>query len=146
LGELLYEGEIHFTKTVEYGASIEAISSGDSGIPPEGARFDQTFHGTLQGPRLRGTISGTDYLYIRPDGRFQLHIHAQITTDDDVNIAFLSEGISIQQEGKGEAQLRSAVTLFTSSEQYAWLNKVQAWAIGTIDVEKGRATVMAYEA
>ncbi len=84
MGELLYEAEIHFTKVVEYGVSIESISSGDIGDPLEGARFDQTFHGDLHGPRLNGTISGIDYLYVRADGRFQLHIHAQITTDDGV--------------------------------------------------------------
>ena len=145
VGELLYEAEIHFTKVVDYGVSIESISSGDIGIPPEGARFDQTFHGDLRGPRLNGTISGIDYLYVRADGCFQLHIHAQITTDDGVNISFMSDGISIQEANAREAQLRSAISLFTSSSQYAWLNKVQAWAIGTIDIEKGKATVMAYE-
>jgi hypothetical protein len=94
---------------------------------------------------LNGTISGIDYLYIRADGRFQLHIHAQITTDDGVNISFMSDGVSIQEANASEAQLRSAISLFTSSSQYAWLNQVQAWALGTIDIEKGQATVMAYE-
>jgi hypothetical protein len=123
---------------------MEALTSGRVPIPLAGARFDQTFEGTLHGPRLWGTISGTDYLSVRADGLFQLHLHAQVTTEDGVNIAMSSEGISMQIEGQRETQLRAAVSLFTNSETYTWLNQLRLWAVGTLDPVRGQALVRAY--
>ena len=143
-GELLYEAEIQFTGTVEYGLSMEAFSSGKIPIPLEGARFDQSFQGILNGPKLKGAISGTDHLTIRADGRFQMHIHAQITTEDGQNISFSSEGVTIRSEETKETLLRATVSLFTCAQAYRWLNKLQVWAVGTIDTEKGEAHVSAY--
>jgi len=144
-GVLLYEADVSFNPVVEYGVSIDAITSGEAEVPLEGARFDQTFQGHLSGPRIRGTIQGTDYMYIRADGRFQLHLHGLITTDDDVNVSMQSEGVSIHDERKPVAHLRSVVSLFTSSPEYAWLNKANIWAMGTIDLETGKASVAAYQ-
>lgn len=144
-GELLYEAEIEFDEVIEYGVTMGAISSGQVPIPAEGARFDQAFQGNLRGPQISGTIRGTDYLYVRADGRFQLHLHGRITTDDGVNISFHSEGISIQEESGNEAHLRSVVSLFSSSPKYAWVNKANVWAIGVIDLQTGQATIAAYQ-
>ena len=98
--ELIYEAEINFTGTVEYGVSMEALTSRRVAIPLTGAQFDQTFQGLLHGPKLRGKISGTDYLTVRADGLFQLHLHAQVTTEDGTDISMSSEGISMQIEGE----------------------------------------------
>lgn len=144
VGELIYEADIRFTQIVEYGVSMEALTMGKIPIPLEGARFDQVFEGQLHGPKLRGKISGTDHLFVRADGLFQLHLHARVTTDDSANIAFSSKGVSLQIEGEKETQLRAAVSLFTSSEAYRWVNKLQLWALGTLDPEKGKAVVKAY--
>ena len=146
VGELVYEAEIQFTNIVEYGVSMAAITSGKVALPAEGARFDYVFQGDLRGPKLRGKITGTDYLYVRADGRFQLHIHAQIRTDDGHNISFSSDGASIQKDGTKETQLRVAVSLFTSSPAYKWLNKLHIWAVGSLDPGKGQAFVKAYTA
>ena len=141
---LIYEAEIQFTGVVDYGVSMEALASGQVAIPLAGARFDQTFEGTLHGPRLRGEITGIDYLYVRADGLFQLHLHARVTTEDGANIAMSSEGISMQVEGQRETQLRAAVSLFSCSETYSWLNRLRLWAVGTLDPVQGRALVRAY--
>jgi hypothetical protein len=143
---LIYEAEIQFTGVVDYGVTMEALTSGQVAIPLAGARFDQTFEGTLQGPRLRGKISGIDYLCVRADGLFQLHLHAQVTTEDGTKISMSSEGISMQAEGQRETQLRAAVSLFTSSEAYSWLNQLRLWAVGTLDPVQGIAHVRAYAA
>lgn len=143
-GELIYEADIQFIKMDEYGVSMEAITSGKTPIPLEGARFDHVFEGELHGPKLSGKLSGTDHLYVRADGLFQLHLHARLTTEDGVNISFSSEGVSLQIEGEVATQLRSAVSLFTSSETYKWVNKLQLWALGTLDPVKGKAFVRAY--
>ena len=143
-GDLIYEADIRFTQTVEYGVGMEAISSGKVPIPLEGARFDQVFEGELFGPKLRGKMSGTDYLRVRADGLFQLHLHARVTTDDGRNIAFSSEGVSLQVDGQKETHLRATVSLSTSAETYRWVNKLQLWAMGTLDPVKGTARVRAY--
>ena len=143
-GELIYEADIQFTGMVEFGVSMQALSSRKTAPPLEGARFDQTFQGELHGPKLRGKISGTDYLYVRADGRFQLHLHARITTEDGANIALSSEGVSLQIEGERETQLRAAVSLFPSFEAYTWLNKLQLWVLGSLDPVEGKAILKAY--
>ena len=143
---LIYEAEIQFTGVVHYGVSMEALTSGQAAIPLAGARFDQTFDGVLRGPVLKGKICGTDYLYVRADGLFQLHLHAQVITEDGTNISMASEGISMQVEGEHRTQLRAAVSLFTSSEAYGWLNRLRLWAVGTLDPVQGQALVRAYAA
>jgi len=143
-GELVYEADIQFTEMVEYGVSMDAISSGKMPLPLEGARFDQVFEGELHGPKLNGKISGTDHLYVRADGLFQLHLHARVTTEDGIDISFSSEGVSLQIEGEQAVQLRAAISLFTSAETYKWLNHLQLWALGTLDPIKGKAFVRAY--
>ena len=143
-GELIYEADIQFTGMVEFGVGMQDLSSGKTALPLEGARFDQTFQGELHGPKLRGKISGTDYLYVRADGRFQLHLHARVTTEDGANIALSSDGVSLQVEGERETQLRAAVSLFTSFEAYTWLNKLQLWVLGSLDPVEGKAILKAY--
>jgi hypothetical protein len=144
MGELLYKAEIRFTDIVEYGVRMESITSGVGTLPAEGARFDYGFEGVLRGPRLTGKIVGKDYMYVRADGCFQLHIHGQITTDDGIHVSMRSEGVSIQEEDGEKAQLRAAVSLFSSAPAYRWLNRLQLWAIGTIDVGRGEASIEAY--
>ena len=143
--KLIYEAEIQFTGVVDYGVSMEALTSGQVTVPLAGARFDQTFEGILRGPKLRGKIYGTDYLYVRADGLFQLHLHARVTTNDGAQISMSSEGISMQIGNQRETQLRAAVSLFTAAEAYCWLNRLRLWAVGTLDPVRGRALVRAYE-
>ena len=140
----VYRANITFTGVVEYGLTMEDLTSGRKAIPLSGARFDQTFEGTLSGPVLQGTIVGTDYLMVRADGVFRLHLHGRITTADGVNISMASEGVSVQVPGESLAQLRSTVELFTNSEEYCWLNRRLLWAAGTLDAAAMVATVRAY--
>jgi hypothetical protein len=143
-GELIYEAEIQITDTVEYGVSMQELSLGKVPPPLEGARFDQPFQGEINGPKLKGRITGTDHLYVRADGRFQLHIHAQIITDDGYNISFNSDGVSVQEEGTQNTQIKSAVSLFTFSPTYSWLNNLQIWALGMLEPINGKAYIRAY--
>jgi hypothetical protein len=59
-GELIYEYVQQFTQVVEYGASAEAVFSGQTPPPAEGARFDVYFEGPVTG-KLKGTAKGVDY-------------------------------------------------------------------------------------
>ena len=141
-GELLYEASPKITQVVEYGVSMEALMSGQASPPAEGARFDVHFEGPFTGPRLSGLVKGVDYLHIRADGRPQLDIHAEITTEDGKKIAFAADGVAL-----GEApvlQLRENVTLTTSHPEYSWVNPIQVWASGTVDLAKGEVRVKGY--
>jgi len=145
-GELIYEYTPRFTEVVEYGISAEGVFSGQTPPPAEGARFDVHFEGPVSGPRLTGTVKGVDYIHIRADGRAQLHIHAEITTDDGKKIALAADGVAIPQEGSPVLQLRENVTLTTSHPEYSWVNPIQVWAPGTVDVSTGEIRLKGYAA
>lgn len=146
VGELLYEYTVKFTGITEYGVSLESLMAGDAAPPPEGARFDVAFEGESTGPKLRGNVTGVDYLQIRADGRFQLHIHGEITTDDGKKIALFADGVAIPREGSSIADLRENVTLSTSSKDYAWVNTRQVWATGTVDLAEQVVQLKGYSA
>ena len=134
VGELLYEYTVKLTGLTEYGVSFEALMAGTAPPPPEGARFDVPFEGASIGPKLKGKVTGVDYLRVRADGRFELHIHAHITTDDGQKISLHADGVALPRPGSPVAGLRENVTLFTSSKAYAWVNGLQVWATGTVDL------------
>jgi hypothetical protein len=95
---------------------------------------------------MTGTVKGIDYLHIRSDGRCQLHIHAEITTEDGKKISLAADGVAIPQQGSPVFQLRENVTLTTNHPEYAWVNTIQVWAPGTVDVSKGEIRVKGYSA
>lgn len=143
-GELLYEYTAQFTQVVEYGTSAEGVFSGQRPPPAEGARFDVYFEGPSTGGKLKGTVKGVDYVHIRADGRVQLNIHAEITTEEGKKIALAADGVAIPQEGSPVFQLRENVTLTTNHPEYAWVNPLQVWGPGTVDVAKGEVRVKGY--
>ena len=83
---------------MEYGASADAVLSGQT-PPPEGARFDFYLEGPVTGPKVQGTFKGIDYIYFRADGRAELHIHGEITTEDGKKIALEAGGVAIPRKG-----------------------------------------------
>jgi hypothetical protein len=145
-GEFIYEYALQFTQVVEYGIPANPLFSGQTLPPAEGARFDVYFEGPITGPKMKGTVKGVDYLHIRADGRCQLHIHAEITTEDGKKISLAADGVGIPQQGSPVIQLRENVTLTTNHPEYAWVNTIQVWAPGTVDVSKGEIRVKGYAA
>jgi hypothetical protein len=142
-GEKLYEYTLSVTRIVEYGASFQDIMGGQSPPPPGGLRVDVAFEGPMTG-RLSGSVVGVDYITIRADGRADLDIKAEITTDDGEKIAFAASGVGIPQPGSPTALLRENVTLTTASERYAWVNPLQIWGVGSVDFGTGTITISAY--
>ena len=143
-GELVYEYVLQVTRTVEYGASADGLLAGQVTPAPEGARIDFYLDGSISGPNLQGTVKGVDYLYFRADGLAQLHIHAEITTERGMKIALVAEGIAIPQQGSSVFQLRENVTLLTNHPELLWVNAIQIWASGTVDVSNGHVRVRGY--
>ena len=89
---------------------------------------------------------GVDYLQVRADGRFQLHIHGEITTEDGEKIALFANGVASPREGSPIADLRENVTLSTSSEAYSWVNSLQIWGVGTVDLAEQVVNIKGYSA
>jgi hypothetical protein len=144
-GELIYEYDLQVTSVTSYGApAFDAVVSGAARIPPQGARYDFVLEGPIAGRKLRGTVKGVDYIHVRPDGRAQLHIHAEITTEDGKKIAFFADGIVSFADGPPVGELRENVTLTTSEPDYAWVNPLQIWAVGTVDIATGRVHIAGY--
>jgi hypothetical protein len=142
---LLYEGELRRTAQVDYGVSLEALVSGEATPPAAGARIDIHFEGELHGPRLNGYLTGVDYLVVRADGRSDLDMHACITTEDGARIAFWSGGIFVPPtDGSGIAQIRENVRLTTADPRYQWVNQLQVWLTGYIELAKEAIHVRAY--
>jgi hypothetical protein len=129
---------------LEFGILANAFFSGQIPPPAEGARFDVYFAGPITGTKVRGTVKGVDYLHIRADGRCQLNIHAEITTEDGKKIALAADGVAIPENGSPVFQLRENVTLTTNHPEYSWLNPIQVWARGTVDVSKGEIRIKGY--
>lgn len=141
--ELLFEEEVYLTSISEFGISWDDFSSGNAPIPHEGARFDLSFEGQLEGPDIRGKISGIDFLEVRADGRFMLNIYATIITDDGFRIALYEDGVLTPVEGSF-AELRLNLKFTTAHEKYQWLNKRQVWALGKVNMETGKVNVKAF--
>jgi len=139
----VYEYDLKVTGMVEYGASLGAILSGENPPPPGGLRVDVAFEGPVTG-RLSGRVVGVDYLTVRADGRVDLDIQADITTDDGEKIALAAGGVAIPKPGSPVAALRENVRLTTASERYSWVNTVQIWAVGSVDLSAGDINIKAY--
>ncbi len=146
VGKFIFEQKANITDVTEFGFSLAETLSGSIPLPAAGARFDVTFGASISGPRLNGTVTGTNYLHMRADGRLALHIHARITTDDGENISYFADGVATSQEGTPLRQLRENITFITASPAYAWLNQLQVWGVGIVDPGKGESRLKAYAA
>lgn len=145
-GGLLYEELFQMTEAVDFGIDLGSILSGAAAPLPEGVRVHQGFTGRLEGARLKGSITGTDYLDVRADGAVQIHAHAVITTGDGKRIAYFATGIANFTPGAPTGEIRENVTLYSASPEYAWVNKLLVWATGKVDLSTGKISLTAYEA
>ncbi len=100
---------------------------------PEGTRvIVRVSGGKFEGPRLKGTVlaSGGDWFLTRPDGVGVLDVRIVLKTHDDENIYMTCSGRAEMGPG-GPTGLAAAPTFAASTKgKYAWLNGVQAFAVG----------------
>jgi len=85
-----------------------------------------------------------DYIYFRADGRAEFHIHGEITTEDGKKVALEAGGVAIREEGSAVFQLREHVSLMSNHRELSWVNPIEVWARGVIDVSTGQFHVQAY--
>jgi hypothetical protein len=136
-GELIYEYRPQVTQTVEYGVSADAMFAGEP-PPPEGARLDLYLEGPVSGGKLAGTVRGVDYLNFRADGRAELHIHAEIVTADGKNVALEAGGVAVRRDRSSLLELREHVSLRSNHPELVWVNGLEIWARGVVDVASGQ--------
>jgi Protein of unknown function (DUF3237) len=146
VGRLLYTLTLNITGVKAYGGSFSALMAREVALPVDGARFDVAFQGAATGPKLNGAVEGIDYVRVGANGRFELHIHETITTEDGQNISAHGDGVAFRRSGGVIADVRVNMTLFTSSTGYAWVNDLRVTGIGTIDLAKQVIQVAAYSA
>lgn len=139
---LLFKETGNLTEIKEYGVSWDELTTGKVAPPTHGARFDIAFEGKLEGD-ISGTLTGVDYLEVRSDGRFMLNIYVEITTDDDERISLEEDGIVVPA-GEGIADMQLNMKFSTNSQKYAWLNTMQVWGLGKVDMNSGKFTVEAF--
>jgi autotransporter translocation and assembly factor TamB len=133
------------TGVIEFGASLDAITSGKAAPPPEGARFDITSEGTVEGPKLKGKMYSLDYANVRADGRLDLHIHGRIELADGGKVAVSAEGLATP-DSTGILQLRHTWTLRSNSPAHAWVNSTSVWVSGTANPATGEIWLKGYRA
>lgn len=136
--ELLFKEEVKLLDVVEYGFSLQDLVDGRKPVPAEGARFDISFEGRLEGHRINGKITGTDYLEVRPDRRFFLTLKGRIQTGDGANIQVSETGNNVQ------GSLSLHMKFHTSHSSYSWLNHREVLGLGYADLQSGSARVNAY--
>ncbi|MDR8390801.1 DUF3237 domain-containing protein [Aliifodinibius sp. S!AR15-10] len=141
--ELLFEEKLHLTNITEYGLKWSELTNGITAPGPEGARFDLDFEGLVHGPKINGTIKGTDYLEVRADGKFMLNIQAAVITDDGKRIAVREDGV-LYPHLNGKAHIQLNLQFQTHYPEYRWMNNIQGWAICEVDMMRGEVNVKVY--
>lgn len=90
--------------------------------------------GTFEGSRMRGRVvpaAGGDWVSVRDDGTMRLDVRLVLETDDGALIYMTYGGVGVVG-ADGSLTLRTAPLFETGSEAYAWLNRIQAIATGTV--------------
>ena len=123
---------------------MAALLGGQAPPPPAGSQIDVWFEGPISGPKIKGHMSGVDYLQIRADGQVRLHIHAEIATGDGERIAFFGEGIIRPDATSGLLELRENIALKSSFPACAWVNTVEGWGQGAVNPATGEIKVKVY--
>ena len=95
---------------------------------------------TVQFPLIPDRPSQCKY-FMPPAAR-----RAEFTTEDGKKISLAADGVAIQEGGSPVFQLKENVTLTSNHPEYSWVNAIQVWAPGAVDMSKGEIHVTGYAA
>jgi hypothetical protein len=90
--------------------------------------------GEFEGPAIRGRVlpvAGGDWISVRGDGSMRLDVRILLETDDKELIYMTYGGVGIA-EPDGRLTLRTTPQFETASTKYAYLNAIQAVAVGSV--------------
>ena len=125
--------------------SLEVPQIRDLGATPYGGRrIARVASGRFEGARVKGKVldGGGDWLLMRHDGVLQLDVRITLETDDGHLIYMTYKGFRhgpkdvIDRLNRGETvdpslyYFRATPYFETSSEKYAWINKICCIATG----------------
>ena len=122
------------TEVIDFGIDAASVSSGRTPIPPQGVRLNSHSQGEITGTKINGKVVATDYLLIRADGVGIINLQGVLTTSDGDRIALHASGILTVPQGSAISQFRENFTFHTASAKYSWLNRIQGWGTGTLDM------------
>src|SRR4051812_13607892 len=109
-GPLIYEYRPQITQVVEYGASADAVLSGQA-PPAEGARFDVYLEGPVSGPKFKGRswawITSTSAPTAAASCTFTGRSRPRMGSESRCKPG----GVAISEEGSPVFQLREHVSL-----------------------------------
>lgn len=142
-GEKIYEYDLDITGVTDHGLTLTDVLTGAAPIPPQGARIDVEFAGTIAG-RFNGTVTGTDFTVMRADGRIDLDIRATIETDDGMRLALWADGVAVPRADAPIGDLYENVIIGTASPGYDWLLNRQIWGVGTVNFAEGKIHIDGY--
>ena len=142
-GELMYELALQFTAIDEFGVSFGGLLSGQETPPPEGARFDAHVTGTAKGKGVDCTVEGTDYLAVRADGKFILHIHGAMTAATGERVSFFIPGQGFVGDD-GFFYLREMIEHHTSHEPFKWMNMMNGFIEGKVNPGTGELAIKVF--
>lgn len=140
---LLYALNANITGMEGIGVNPQNVLAGQVAIPSNGLRQNFNFGGTTTG-ELAGTLAGTDYLTVRPNGSLFIDAYGTLTTTDDAKIAVRVRGESIPRENSTLADITEVITFSTNNEKYAYLNNKHVVGVGTSDASTGALNINAY--
>ena len=123
------------------------------GEVPEGIRINiYLTGGDISGPRLNGKVEpvGADWLLLRRDGTGVVDVRTTFTTNDGALI--YASYLGILDTGEDGYQrfleghlpptipIRTAPRLQTAHPNYIWLNRLQCYSIGNVDMAASRVS------
>lgn len=102
--------------------------------------------GSLQGPRLNGTVRWSNYETTGHDKVCSLQIPGLIQTHDGALIQFEGRELAMPLPVGKKWSVAGVMRFKTEDPRYAWINETLAVTSGTFDYEAGRARWTAYAA
>ena len=148
------ESKVLFEVTVELGTPHQIENT------PHGTRrIFYITEGKIKGQRLNGELlpGGSDWALFRPDGVLELDVRAVVRTDDGHLVCMYPRGLvnippdllpkvrDGQPVDPSKYYFRAAYFFETSSEKYAWLNKILAVGVLGRTVEGVAGVVSLWE-
>ncbi len=139
---------------------MQAMPGLDIGKTPRGwRRIDRIAQGTVEGPKLRGTVvTATDHLLVHRDDSAHPDVRLVLETDDGALIQVTYKGVVTgptevmkalgrREDVSGEAYyMRNALFFEVAMDSpYAWLNNVLAVGRGAVRILDGGAFGVRYE-
>ena len=146
--ELLFDLSVQASESIDFGIDEQSLSSGRTPMPPKGVRFNSDFQGEFTGPKLKGRMVGTNYLFVRADGVQILNIQAVLATVEGNRIAVHATGTLTEPAYQASpiCQLRLNLSFHTAVPKYSWMNRIQGWGTGTYDQSTRKAVVKVFAA